>query len=215
MIKVNLLSPEKKDIPGGESRSFADESQPKKINIVAALFAGVLTVGLIGYLYFTTSSETDEKEKALEIAKAKKVELDGILKQLEELDKAKSLLEKKAAIIEELKSQQQDTVKMMDQLSNALPDWVWLESLTFSGKLVNITGKAIHNNLISDFINNLKGTGSFDNVQFPGSNRQTQGGLDIFNFSLSFMYQDKDKAKKEEEKDSKESKDSMANKKKG
>lgn len=203
MIRVNLLSPEKKEIGGsGEGKSFPEESRPNKINTLAAVFAGILTVGLIGYLYITSSNEIADKEKLLDERKAKKVELDNVLKQLAELENAKMMLEKKANLIEELKSRQQDTVKMMDQLSNALPDWVWLQSLGFSGKLVTITGKAIHNNLISDFISNLKGTGCFDDIRFPGSTRAPEGGLDVFNFSLSFVYKDKDKAQKEEDKES-------------
>ena len=94
------------------------------------------------------------------------------MQTLEELERAKKMLDKKVKLISDLKSSQQDTVKMMDALVDALPDWVWLTALSFKGRQLSINGKAVHNNLISDFINNLKGTGCFDNITFPGSNRE-------------------------------------------
>ncbi|MCP5047197.1 MAG: PilN domain-containing protein [bacterium] len=199
MIKVNLLSPEKKDLGGGgpEVAAFPDEDRAQKINAMAAIAAAVITVGIIGFMYFTQAATLEEKESLLVERRARKAELDIVLQTLLELEKAKKLLDRKVKLIAELKSRQQDAVKMMDQLSNALPDWVWVKSVSFSGKLLSLSGSAIHNNLISDFINNLKGTGSFYNIQFPGSSRQNKSGLDIFNFRLTCYYRDKDQQKPE------------------
>ncbi len=194
MIKVNLLSPERKEIPGGggEIGSYAESEREAKINIVAVVAAGVITLGIIAFLFFTQSATMDEKERLLDEKKARKAELDVVLKTLTELEKAKKMLDRKVKLIADLKSRQQDAVKMMDQLSNAIPDWVWLTSVSFSGKLLSMAGNAIHNNLISDFINNLKGTGSFYNIQFPGSTRARKSGLDVFAFRLTCYYKDKD-----------------------
>jgi type IV pilus assembly protein PilN len=197
MIKVNLLSPEKKDLGGGAAdvAAFPKEEREAKINAGAGIAAAALTLGIIGFLFFAQAATIDEKERLLEERRARKAELDIVLRTLDELEKAKKQLDKKVKLIAELKSRQQDAVKMMDQLVNAIPDWVWLQKLTFKGKLLNMNGKAIHNNLISDFINNLKGTGCFYEVKFPGSNRTKKGGLDIFNFRLSCYYKDKDEAR--------------------
>jgi len=198
MIKVNLLSPEKKDIAAGgaDAAPFTEEERESKIHTGAIVAAAVATVGIIGALYFTQASTLDKKQRHLEERRARKVELDNVLKTLMELEKAKKMLDKKVKLIADLKSRQQDSVKMMDQLVNALPDWVWLSSLGFKGKMLTMSGRALSNNLISDFINNLKGTGCFYNVQFPGSSRQKQSGLDIFNFRINCYYQDKEQAAK-------------------
>jgi len=70
-----------------------------------------------------------------------------------------------------------------------------LTNLTFSNRSLNIKGKTLGNNLISDFINNLKGTNSFVDIDFPGSQRQREGGMDIFNFSITCKFRDKYKEK--------------------
>jgi type IV pilus assembly protein PilN len=195
MIKVNLLSPEKKELAGAPGEAPAmEEERESKINTVAAVAAGIITVALIGYMYITQSNTIDEKQRHLQERRARQAQLQNVLKTITELEKTKENLDRKVRLITQLKSQQQDAVKMMDELLNALPDWVWLTSLTFSNRMLTLRGKTLGNNLISDFINNLKGTGSFSDIQFPGSTRRNQGGLDIFEFSLTCIYQEKDKS---------------------
>jgi Tfp pilus assembly protein PilN len=198
MIKVNLLSPERKEVAGAaaEAASFPEAEKESKINTGAIIGATIITVGIIGLLYFTQAQTIEQKQQHLQERKARKKALDEVLKTLEELERAKNILEKKVKLISDLRSKQQDSVKMMDALSDALPEWVWLTNLSFSNRNLSITGKALSNNLISDLINNLKGTGSFYDVGFPGSNRQIQGSQEIFNFRVTCMYRDKDEVKK-------------------
>jgi Tfp pilus assembly protein PilN len=193
MIKVNLLSPEKKEISGAaaDAAPFPEEDKENKINTGAIVGAVIITLGVIGGLYFTQAQTLERKEQYLQERQARKQALDKVLKTLEELERAKKMLDKKVKLISELKSHQQDTVKMMDSLVDAMPDWVWLTDLRFNNRQLSISGKAVHNNLISDFINNLKGTGCFFNIGFPGSNREKQSGQDVFNFRLTCSYKDK------------------------
>lgn len=198
MIKVNLLSPERKEVTGAaaEAAPFPEEEKESKINTGAIIGAAVITVGIIGLLYFTQAQAIEQKQQHLQERQARKQALDEVLKTLAELEKAKDLLDRKVKLIEDLRSKQQDSVKMMDALCDALPDWVWLTGLSFSGRSLSIAGRALSNNLISDLINNLKGTGSFYDVEFPGSSRKKQGNQEIFDFKINCKYRDKDAAKK-------------------
>jgi Tfp pilus assembly protein PilN len=196
MIKVNLLSPEKKEMGGmGADAPSFEEERESKLNTGAAVAAVVVTLGVIGYLFVSQSSTITQKREHLKERFARKAQLDNVLKTITDLEKTRKSLDNKVKLIAELKSRQKDAVKMMDELSNALPDWVWLTNLSFTGRTLTIKGKTLGNNLISDLINNLKGTGSFYNIQFPGSKRKKEGGLDIFTFSMSCSYKDKEKDK--------------------
>ncbi|UCH94245.1 MAG: PilN domain-containing protein [Candidatus Aminicenantes bacterium] len=197
MIKVNLLSPEKKDISGAapEAAPFPEEEKERKINTGAIIGAAVITLGIIGLLYFTQAQTLQSKQQHLQERRARKKALDNVLKTLEELEKAKKMLDNKVKLISDLKRSQKDAVKMMDHLCDALPDWVWLTSLSFNSRKLSMSGKAIHNNLISDFINNLKGTGCFYDIELGSSTRQ-RGSQEVFNFKLSCLYRDKDEVKK-------------------
>jgi type IV pilus assembly protein PilN len=192
MIRVNLLSPEKKVAAGSSSSpeqgAFPEEKKAGKLNIPSAVATGLITFGLIGFLYITQSKTLEEKTNLLNDLNAKKTTLKNVENTLTELETAKNDLKRKVGLISTLRSQQQSTVKMMDAVSNALPEWVWLTSLGFSGNRLNIAGKAIHNNLIADFINNLKASNNFSDVQFQGSTKQGQGGVDVFSFTLNGTY---------------------------
>ena len=200
MIKVNLLSPERKEVTGApaEAAPFTEEEKESKINTGAIVGAAVITIGIIGLLYFTQAQTIEQKRQHLQERQARKQALDEVLKTLDELERAKNILDKKVKLIEDLRAKQQDAVKMMDALCDALPDWVWLTKLTFSRRSLGLTGIALSNNLISDLINNLKGTGSFYDVEFPGSDRREQGNQEIFSFRVNCKYRDKDEVKKSE-----------------
>jgi len=196
MIKVNLLSPGKKEVtPGAEPTAFIDEERESKINTGAILAAVLLTVGIIGFLYFSQSSTLNNKKRELEEKRARKAELDVVLKTITQLEKTKARLDRKVKIISELKSRQHGAVRMMDEVSKAMPDMVWLTKLNFNNNLLKIEGVALNNELIANFINSLKASHYFYNEKFDGSNRKAKGGVDIFQFKLSFAF-DNNAAKK-------------------
>ena len=200
MIKVNLLSPERKEVAGtaGEAAPFTEEEKESKISKGAIIGAAVITIGIIALLYFTQAQTIEQKRQHLQERQARQKALEDVSKTLDDLERAKNMLDKKVKLIEDLRSKQQDSVKMMDALCDALPDWVWLTKLTFSRRSLGITGKALSNNLISDLINNLKGTGNFYDVEFPGSDRKDQGNQELYNFRVNCKYRDKDEVKKSE-----------------
>lgn len=194
MIKVNLLSPEKKDVAGGAAdQSFAEEPKESKISALAGILAAVITIGTIGLLYFTQANTLEEKQNLLNDKKAKKATLKNVEETLAKLEQTKALLNQKVTLIGDLEKKKRSAVKMMDALSDALPDWVWLSSLSFTDNLLSLKGNAIHNNLIADFINNLKATNSFTNVRFGQSSRMKskQAGFDVYQFDLSCIYVEK------------------------
>jgi len=189
MIKVNLLSPEKKDVTGGaESPIITDEVREAKINIPAVVGATAVVLVVIAFLYFTQSARLDSKTQYLAERRARKTELDNVLKTLANLEKTKADLDRKVKIIGDLKARQKQTVLMMDELSRVLPDWVWLTKLSFSNGVLNIAGKALTNNLIADFINNMQSTNHFTNIRLNSTQRQRSRGQDVFNFSINCQY---------------------------
>lgn len=185
MIKVNLLSPEKKEMAGGaETSGLVEEERTPQLNVPVAIGALVATLAIIGSLYFIQSSRIASRERTLAERKARKVELDNVLKTLDQLEKTKNNLDRKVRIISELKNSQNTAVMMMDHLSRALPDWVWLTRLNFNGNSVDIDGNALSNNLVADLINNLQSTNHFFNIELKTSVKSKQAGLDIFKFKI-------------------------------
>lgn len=189
MIKVNLLSPERKEVAGApEAAAFVEEERENKVNVGAIVAAVLLTVGTIGFLYFTQASTLDNKQKVLAEKRARKAQLDNVLKTLAQLEKTKKDLDRKVKVIGELKAQQTSAVRMMDEVSKALPDWVWLSALSYTRGVVSINGRALSNNLIADFINNLDSTGYFLDIRLNSSKRSRRGGTEVYDFSITCRF---------------------------
>ena len=197
MIKVNLLSPEKKDVtPGlGATETFADDTRESKVSVPAIIGASVLTVFIIGGMYFLQSNKLSDVKKSLEERKARLVELEEVLQTLKILENTKKVLKNKVDIIQNLNARKQVAVKMMDQLSRALPEMVWLTNMKFNNNTVSLSGSALSNNLVADFINNLKSTNYFKNIRFKDSIRRKKSGVDVFDFRLDCTFSDPTKKK--------------------
>jgi len=185
MIKINLLKPEKKEVVGGgEQVSLVEETRTGNLNIPAIVAALVIALGLIGFLYLSQSNALDKAQKNLEARRARKAELDQVLKQLAEVEQTKLQLDSKIKIITELKQRQKNSVIMMDKLSRALPEYVWLSNLSFNNQTLLIGGNAFSNNLIADFINNLQNSNHFVEIKLQSSVRRKVAGQEVFDFKI-------------------------------
>jgi len=81
---------------------------------------------------------------------------------------------------------------MLDEVSRALPEVVWLTSLQRRTPIpdlsVELSGVAPDPIYITEFIRNLERSPFVDAVQFRGSQRQTANGLPAHSFTLGIDY---------------------------
>jgi len=190
MIRINLLKPEKKEIPRRDDIHYlaAEETGENKVSTLAALIALFLTIGIIGGGYFMQNSRQNKEERLYKDSQARLSKLENELKLLAEAEKSAQEVAQKIEIINNLKAQQPNAMIMMDKFSLSLPDWIWLTKLTYHQYNLNIEGKAISNNLIVDLINNLGNSGYFTNVQLNSSVRRQESGIDVFDFKINCAF---------------------------
>jgi type IV pilus assembly protein PilN len=163
MIKINLLA-------GSQQAKTRAIKTPRFEGVGTlgqnVLIAGVVILALlfIGWRWY--SLETESRMLRTEIAKAQaeKERLQAIIKKGEEYKAKKELLERKIALITQLKRNQSGPVHLLDEVSKQLPDFLWLDSMTESGANVMIQGKATTYNAVSNFYNNLTGSRYFNSV---------------------------------------------------
>ena len=183
MIRINLLKPETKEVretPAEGMPEFKTKKRPRVGNLVFLL----LIIALAG-LYFYQKKAMDEEQQLLSLAQEEKSKLQDVSAKLTELQKQKEAYDKKIALINLLKSQRDLAVRIMDQLSRVLPEWVWLNDVTFETKSVQIRGNALSNNLIADYISSLENSPYFEGVNLISSTQRTQGNDQYLEFSLT------------------------------
>lgn len=184
MIRINLLKPETRELKEPGTPSGVPEFKPKKKANLGNLIFLALIVGL-GAFYYLQKKAFDNENALLAAAQQEKQQLQYVTAKLEELKLQKASLERKINLINDLKAQQDLPVKIMDELSRNLPDWVWLTEMTYNAKGIQIKGKALSNNLIAEYIANLENSPDLMNINLVSSTQRKVQKSEYYEFSLN------------------------------
>ena len=163
MIKINLLA-------GAQQVKTRAVKTPRFEGVGTlgqnVLMAGVVILALlfIGWRWYSLESEHLQLHEEIVKALAEKERLQAIIKKGEEYKAKKELLQRKIALITQLKRNQSGPVHLLDEVSKQLPDFLWLDGMSESGQSITIQGKATTYNAVSNFYNNLTGSRYFQNV---------------------------------------------------
>ena len=178
MIRINLLS---------TSRAKTVKKQlDVRLELLSGLGALILTVA--GWMFYGDSLEGDianlqheqqGKEKEVALLKDK-------VKQVQDFERTKKLLEDKNRVIDELEKSRAGPVQVLDHVSHSLePLNIWLVRLTVKGTSVELEGKALTNDDVVEFVNNLRRAEYFSNIRLVESKSGTEAKLNLYQFKLN------------------------------
>lgn len=173
MIRINLL-PTKKT-----KKAVVVEKQ------LLYIIAGVIALAaILGFWWVSLNMKTASlKEEKIHV-QAMAEDLKKKIQEVENFEKDKKVYEEKIAIIEGLKKRQDLPVHMLDELSKAIPDGLWLSRFTEQSSAINIEGVAFSNDEIVTFVNNLKASTMFQDVVL-GESVLSTGTPATYSFKLS------------------------------
>ena len=175
MIEINLL-------PVREARR--KESLRFQVTIaVLVLFLVVVTIVLLNASANKREKQVDSQMKVVQTRLA---ELEKLVGEIEELKKEKAKLEQKRAVIKDLDRGRKRAVYILDELSQRTPEKVWIESLDKSGKSLNITGVALDNETIANYMDTLNRSKYFAGVELQITEQINRGGMKLKKFNLTF-----------------------------
>jgi type IV pilus assembly protein PilN len=184
MIRINLLAEKKAPKAKPASVSLGVEGPGGIQNL---LLGGIVVVGILVYAgwWWAASHQIRTLEARKVEAQRELDRLADIRKKAEEFKKQKALLEKKIALISDLKKKQSVPVHILDQISKNLPDFLWLDSMTAEANRISITGKATTYTAVSNFYDNLNRSGYFSDVVL-GKTAEVAEGV---SFSLTCRFE--------------------------
>lgn len=184
MIRINLLKPEVKDFAEHRPSVGIPDRPVRKPPAFGNLLILLVVIGLAGWFYFQKKA-LDEERELLEAAQAEKAKLQYVIARLNELETRKQTLERQIGLINDLKSTQDLVVRIMDEISRHLPEWVWLTEAGYDSHTLQIKGRALSNNLIADYAGNLENSEHLSNVEIV-STAQRRAGSDLYlEFSMN------------------------------
>ena len=120
-------------------------------------------------------------------------DLQAIEEQVKAFQQKKATLENKVAVIEMLRAAQKSPVHMLDEVSKALPDYVWLTKMDETRGSVNFGGQSNSLAAVADFISALQTSGWFP----VGRARFQPGAERLVTFALRGNFTDPEVAAKQ------------------
>jgi type IV pilus assembly protein PilN len=156
MIRINLLNTERKAVKAAPKGFQAGQ----KMTVIGSLIL-ILTLAALGWRYWALGQQAAQIEEDIAAAQREEARLQEILRQVNEFEARKTLLEARLKLIDDLRQGQSAPVHMIDQVSRALPEMTWLTQIQQQGYTLQMQGRCLTLTSLSDFIGNLEGSRYF------------------------------------------------------
>jgi type IV pilus assembly protein PilN len=184
MIKINLLSEGKRPaaVRKKSAGPKAGDRDVGQILLVVGLLGGLAASGVA---YWLENKKLEEKKEEVSAAQREVDALASVIKEVEDFKAKKAELERKIGIINDLKANQRGPVRVMDYISRALPELLWLDRLKMGDAQIEVEGRAFNTNAVAAFIENLDKVPEFDEPVLKSTEEQTGG---VYKFVVNFNY---------------------------
>jgi len=185
LIRINLLTEAKAAASRKKAPLLPTGARLNNVLFFGAFGLGLAYVVIMGLTLLSRRSQLDE-----EIVKAR-LEADrlkSIIEEVKEYEDKKASLEAKIQLINALKTNQKGPVRLMDEISKALPDLVWLTLLDVSGNnTITMRGKTLSPNAVATYLENLKKSPFFAEPVFR-SLGQDGGASGTYSWEMTLIF---------------------------
>ncbi len=175
MIRINLL-------PHREAAKKARREQFYVLFGLVALLAAVIVFAV----YTLIETQIEQQNRKNDFLKQEIAVLDKQLEEIKQLrEKTNALLARKK-VIEDLQRDRGETVYLLSELTQQVPEGVYLKSLKQDGLKVNIAGYAQSNARVSALMRNLEASPWLEQPVLIETKAVVLDGRRVNEFSMSF-----------------------------
>lgn len=179
MIRINLLAPE-----------FVKKEERTEFLVLGYLLIAALVIAG-GANFFMGMQKSKALEARIARSQAELGRFETIVKQVDELQAKKHILETKKGIISSLMATRLVYPVYMEKLLAMIPSSLWLKTMNTQllpdGNIaVSVTAEALDNYAIADFVSALSQNGEIAAVEL-GTIAAGQGGTSSFSISFQFI----------------------------
>jgi len=184
MIHINLLGHE--PTKPKRRKSMPDLSIGGSENITFAMVI-VGTLLLLGAAWWFQTSRLRSARGRMAQLEQQRAELAETAAQVNRVEDRMAMVNQKLDVIVDLKRGQTGPLMLLEHISRELPDSLWLSQLDAQQGSLAITGSALSNVAVSDFVRNLRLSPYFD-VDEQGGLRFTEDTGDAFRFQINALF---------------------------
>ena len=150
MTRINLL-------PWREVRRV--QRQRELISMLVA--AGLVALGIVFLGYTEMANRIEYQQERNNYLRGEIARLKKAAEELQELQKTKTRLVERLTVIQKLQTSRPGMVQMLDKLVRLVPQDIYLAEFRTVENQVALKGIARSDNVISDFMRNIRGTSLF------------------------------------------------------
>ena len=155
MIKINLLAVDRE-----RTKRTAKFQLGQKITAACSHILVVAALG-VGWWFWHLQRVSADLDEQIAAARRETQRLQSIILQVQQFEARRAQLQQRVTLIEQLRKGQTGPVHLLDHVSRALPESMWLTDLRNTGADVAIDGRCTSLNSLSDFISGLEGSKLF------------------------------------------------------
>jgi type IV pilus assembly protein PilN len=186
MIRINLLAVER-DRPKRSAGALIPAAH--RVTIAASLIL-IGTALLIAWWFWSLHQASIRVDEDLARGEREMQQLRSVLAQVQKFEASKAQLQQRVTLIEQLRRGQSGPVHILDEISKAVPERLWLTDMTQKGDDIVLAGMTTSLTGLSDFVANLEGSTWFkkpvDIVDSQVTTDPKNG--DIFKFSIKAVF---------------------------
>ena len=184
MIRINLLA--------------VDRERTKRGALIppgqrVTIFASLILIGtflFVGWWFWSLHRASIRVDEELAKGDREMQQLRSVLAQVQKFEASKAQLQQRVSLIEQLRRGQSGPVHILDEISKAVPERLWLTEMTEKGDDIVLVGMTTSFSGLSDFVANLETSAWFKKpVDIVDSQVMTDAKTgDIFKFSVKAVF---------------------------
>ncbi len=173
MIRINLIRGKRK--------------KRKEFNVdLLYLLIPILVIAGVLLFHRSVTARIGDLNNEIGRAQAEVARLKKEIGEVEIFKARKAELQQKVDVISNLQKGRQGPVKIFEALSASIPEKCWIDRLSIKGNQVQLSGVALNNYTIANFMTALGQSGRFQNVVLGSADQTTVSKVKLVKFSLTF-----------------------------
>ena len=174
MIRINLLPVR------------AAQKKEKLRSQLSIFFLCIVLVFIgCGALYVQKMTAVNSVNDEIAVINQKNKDLRKKIGQVKDFEKKKAELEQKLVVLQTLKAGKSGPVHLLDELSAALPEKLWLTKFSEKGGRINLAGVADSENTVAVFMRNLESSLYYENIELSVTEQTKAGDRKMQKFTLN------------------------------
>jgi len=156
LIKINLLTVDRE-----RAKRKAKFQVGQKVTVGCSLIL-VAAALVVGWWFWSLQRASADLDQQIADAERETQRLQSVIQQVTQFEGRRAQLQQRVTLIEELRKGQTGPVHLLDQISKALPEAMWLTDLRQAANDITLEGRCTSLNSLSDFVSALEASELFE-----------------------------------------------------